>query len=280
MANASAAAKKIPATTPAAETPPAKTLAWDWSPRRLYDITRVQIRIRDKICGGQPKNKELLLDWIKANTGHEDTITVAQTEEAKATILHEESEKSWNGFPEDEKGLFIWARQVKAMFRESATMLRVTTEKRGSKQIFQHGFEIKALPGSQTSKTPVKDMGEDARDSGEHVAVGEGHIPSDRLYLSRMKPDGMDEGPIHVQTAQGPRSAIKRVDYCQYVLIEFEIWVLATHPSETRHVGEMDIREMMLFAQENGLGADRSQGMGKFDVVGFDVVQKVERKGK
>lgn len=250
------------------------TKLWDWNPRRLYDVTRVEIRVRDKICGGQPKNKELLLDWIKSTTGHKDAITTAQTEEAKATILHEESEKSWNGFPEDEKGLFIWARQVKAMFRESATMLRLTTEKRGSKQIFQHGFEIKAVD-AQGHKV-VADTGgiEEAK------ANGVLYIPSDRLYLGRQKPDGSDEGPIHVQTAQGPRSAIKRVDYCSCPLITFELWVLATHPSETRHVGEMDIREMLLFAQENGLGADRSQGMGKFDVVSFEIVQKVERKGK
>jgi CRISPR/Cas system CSM-associated protein Csm4 (group 5 of RAMP superfamily) len=128
------------------------------------------------------------------------------------------------------------------LFKECASMLRITTQKIGSKQIFQHGFEIKG---------PTK---------------------PDRVYLGKMKADGMDEGPIHVQTAQGPRTAIKRVDYCEKVKIGFEVWVLHTEGAEKRHVGEEEVIHLLAFGTENGLGADRSQGHGKFDVLEFQNV--------
>jgi len=229
-----------------------KPIKTDFDARELYDVYRVSIAMRDKICGGTPRNQDQIATHIKIKTGHEDGTTLKQIEEAKAAmattaavegLIEEEIEKSWNGFPSDEKGIFIWARQVKALFKECATMLRVTTQKLGSKQIFQHGFEIK------------------------------GPDKYDRIYLGREKADGFDEGPIHVQTAQGPRTALKRVDYVENAKLNFEIWVLQTNAAEKRHVGEEEIRKMLTFGQENGLGADRSQGRGKFEVIEFEKVK-------
>jgi hypothetical protein len=215
----------------------------EWDSSSLYDRYRVTLRLRDKICGGMPKNPDLIRSWVEAGTEHSDERTEAQTKEAIEALVDATTEKSWNGFPGDDTGgLFIWSRQIKALFKECASMLRVTVEKRGSKQIFQHGFEIK------------------------------GAVKDDRVYLGRKDPHGYDEGPIHVQTAQGPRTALKRVDYVLAPELTFEVWVLATHAAETRHVGETELRQMLLFGQENGLGADRSQGRGKFDVVAFERV--------
>jgi hypothetical protein len=209
----------------------------------LYDRYHATIRIRQKLCGGMPKNPELLKGWIAASTEHNDAVTTQQEKDAREVLLTPTEEKSWNGFPEDAKGLFIWSRQVKALFKECASMLRITVEKRGSKQIFQHGFEIK------------------------------GPDSADRIYLGKTKADGNDEGPIHVQTAQGPRTAIKRVDYVSNLDLKFEIWVLTTAAAENRHVGEKELKHMLTFGQENGLGADRSQGHGKFDVIEFSRVK-------
>lgn len=215
----------------------------------LYDIYRATLTFRDKVCGGTPKNPDLLRGWIAATTEHDDATTTAQVDEARAALLAPTEEKSWNGFRGDETGLYLEARQIKALFRECATMLRVTVDKRGSKQIFQHGFEIK---GSNSRYL-------------------------DRLYLGVKEPSGCDEGPIHVDTPQGPRTAIKRVDFVAAPTLSFEIWVLSTATAETRHIGEKDLVRMLTFAQENGCGADRSQGRGKFDVTGFEVLQKAPR---
>jgi hypothetical protein len=222
----------------------------EFNARAYYDIYQVTLAIRDKICGGTPKNPELLAGWIAATTEHNDSTTTSQEKEAREALLEPTEEKSWNGFPGDAGGIFVWARQVKALFKECASMLRITTTKIGSKQILQHGFEVKGLGGK-----------------------------ADRVHLGgKRTADGYLEGPIHVQTAQGPRTAIKRVDYVEGVTLEFEVWILSTHAAEKRHVGEEELRRMLTFGQENGLGADRSQGHGKFDVVGFAVVQKAAKE--
>lgn len=215
---------------------------------KLYDRYAVAIRFREKLCGGVPKAADSVLhDWIKAKTGYDDDQTKEQVKVASEQMIDEEAEKSWMGFYRDEDhGLFIESRQVKAMFKEAATMLRITTSKLGSKQIFQHGFEVK------------------------------GAVNPTRIYLGQTEPDGFREGPIHVTTAQGPRTAWKRVDYVERVELKFDIWVLGTHAQEKRHIAEEDLVRMLTFDQENGLGADRSQLQGKFDVTDFEVIAKAE----
>jgi len=212
---------------------------------KLYDKYAVKLRFRDRVCGGTPKNPELLRGWIAATTEHDDETTTKQEKEAREALLTPTEEKSWIGFPGDNAGLFLWARQIKAMFKEAATMLLVTTQKRGSKQIFQHAFEVKSTEKSR---------------------------PADRIYLGSKEPTAFSEGPIHVQTPQGPRTALKRVDYLEKPTISFVVWVLTTSGQEKRHVGEEDMVKMLTFSQENGLGADRSQGQGKFDVLEFQAL--------
>ena len=205
----------------------------------LYDRYNVTIKIRNRIMGGVPRSAEIIEAWVKARTGYDDALTKAQTEEALATQVSEEAEKIWTGFPGDGRGLFVATRQIKAMLRESATMLGITKKKRGSKQVVQHGLEIKGPDHEQ------------------------------RVYLGVTEASGSDEGPIHVMTAQGPRTALKRQDYVDEPTLSFTIWVFKTAPQETRHLGEKEIVKMLTFAQENGLGAARSQGHGKFDVIEF-----------
>ena len=235
--------------------------------RALYDIYFVEIQIRDKICGGMPKNKDLIEAWVKSTTKYNDEQTIAQTDEARAVLLEEVTERSWNGFPGDENGIFLWARQIKALFKECATMLRLTVAKSGSKQILQHGFEIKSPDAKAVNADRIYLHGAvPATDRSPCGVVG-----------PKPKADGFYEGPIHVQTAQGPRSAIKRVDYVEKALVKFEVWVLATAAGESRHVGRKELEKMLTFGQENGLGADRSQGMGKFNVVKFEQTQAAEK---
>jgi len=216
----------------------------DFNARNFYDVYTIVIQMRDKLVGGKPKNPDILATHIAIKTQHNDEQTAEQISEATAALLEPTEEKSWNGFLSDPThGLFIDAFAVKAMFKESASMLRILVERRGSKQVMQHAFEIKGLTHEM------------------------------RVYLGRAAPYGSDAGPNHVQTPRGPRNAIKKVDYVQGAELAFELWVLATHGSETRHIGEKEVRAMLTFAQENGLGADRSQGRGKFSVVSFEKTQ-------
>ena len=230
---------------------------------KMYTRYAVTIKMRGRLVGGIPETEELIASHIRARTGHDDEQTKAQIAEvlaarkrattpeaaAQADADHEAltdekvkeaTAEHSNGFLADEVGLYIHARNVKAMLRESWDLAQISKKQRGAKQIQQHGFEVKA-PG------------------GKH----------ERIYFDRKAPDGHEEKPIHVMTAQGPRDSLKRNDYVIGVTIRFEVWIYKVNANETRHVSEEMLVLMLTHAQENGLGADRSQLHGKFDVIEF-----------
>jgi len=209
--------------------------------RELYDRYQLSIQFRNRLVGGCPKSKDMIKPWIEARTGHADEQTELQAEEAAAVLVAAE-ESCWTGFMSDADGIFIHTRNIKAMIKQCASVLGICKQKIGSKQIFAEGSEVKAPDGT------------------------------DRIHLGLREPTGSEERPIHVMTAKGPRNALKRVDFVERPRLNFEIWVLKTHPSEKRHVGKADLDRILMFAQENGLGADRSQGEGKFDVIEFAAI--------
>lgn len=217
-----------------------------FDPRPLYDIYQVSIQFRHRVYGGCPKNRDLIKSWIEASTGHADEISEAITEDAKQKMIDDVTEKSWNGFFRDEeKGIYVECRQVKAAIKQCASVLGITRKKTGSKQILSEGGEVKAMDGG------------------------------DRLYFEpkRDEPDGFEERPIHVMTAQGPRTALKRVDFVEGARLNFQVWLLKTAAQEKRHVGEDELVQILTMMQENGVGADRSQGGGKFDIVHFEMAE-------
>lgn len=245
MSKTSPAAKNlhsVPSATGAPQDP-------RFGPRRLYDVYRVSIRIREQICGGKPQNDELLADHIRRKTGYNDELTKKQVEDAKIMgeeglreLTDEKLEKARTGFLADGKGLYIDTYQLKAMIKQSAQMLGIYKKKRGTKNMCAEGCEVKGL---------------------EHES---------RVHLGVKEPTGTDENVVHAMTPQGPISGIKHVDYVRQPTLGFEIWVLKTAPAETRHLSEDDLVEILTFSQENGVGADRARGMGKFDVVGFEKI--------
>lgn len=215
----------------------------------LYDRYAVEITILERFDGGVPKDPKLIHSWVAAKTGYDDEQTKKLVEQHMPDIdatTEGIAEAMWTGFKIDEKGHYIETRQLKAMLRETAVVLGITKKKRGSRQIVQHGFEVRGFEG----KSKV-------------------YIEADASTIQN------EERPIHVMTPQGPRTAIKRTDFfVEGAKLRFEIWVLATSASETRHLGQADIENMLRLAQNNGIGANRSQQSGKFEVTAFECLGK------
>jgi hypothetical protein len=84
------------------------------------------------------------------------------------------------------------------------------------------------------------------------------------MILLGKEPDGTDERVVHVMTAMGPRSSFKKYDYYDAPEISFTLKVL-----NDGVVTEHHLRTILEYAQDNGLGADRSQGFGQFDLMEF-----------
>ena len=195
----------------------------------------------ENIAGGLPVDPRLVDAWQQAHWSKvakllpEDPKTPEEAAERTRELLPVTgAEAGWTTFARDGEYLAIEGRQVKAMLKESANIMKSLLPVNG-KQI-----PLRARLAEQVF--PVERL--------------------IRLQPDRTEADTVAERPIHVMTAQGPRDALKRSDICVNVTMACTLRVLRggifTHKL---------LCSILDHASENGIGADRSQGYGKFTYV-------------
>ncbi len=199
----------------------------------MYKVYTMELQFRDKIYGGVPKNPEVLNTFLQIQ-GMPEELSEEYEEEAD---LDAQAEKYWTGFRKDETGIFIRDFQIKAMLKETASVLGITTQKRGSKAILQHGLFIK----------PPR----------IHLLDEQGN--------PKKEPDGYDDIVGSPKGPGGRRSIIRRVDYALRPRIRFRVYLL-----DGGKLSEEDLRKCFELGQEDGLGSLRSYEAGKFDIVKFE----------
>ena len=224
-----------------------KNLATIFHDSSLFKTYTMTLIFKDKLCGGVPKSEKAIEGWIRTNVEDKSKLDqmISDTKEAmKVDELSKEdvddlAKSAWNGFKQDEHGIYVEGRQIKSMFKESANV-------------------IKNVLNVSAFKARV----------AERVFVVE-----DKVYINNeddvrfKEPSGFYEGMVHAMTAMGKISALKRVDYVESASISFTLRIL-DEKLVTKDKKRMDIptyiMHLITHAQENGLGAERSQGNGKF----------------
>lgn len=202
----------------------------------------IKIRFREHVHGGVPRTEEMIQKWLEARVkkgilaGPEKDRIAAET--AAEVEIEEKTEAAWSGFKRDSWGIYLEARQVKSGLREAASALGIIKQKRGFRQEIQHLLFVEP----------------------PHIALSRGGV-------QLAEPDGYEEGVVHAWTQQGKISAIKRNDFAGQVECEFTVRLVAVPGQKlTRE----DLERMLILMQDGGLGANRSQGQGTFDVLAFD----------
>lgn len=212
--------------------------------------------------GPCPMDPKVIEGWIRTRMGIDDirelrrkTIeTVLETgadldpmlladasvEELMAAAEKMAGTKQTNGFKRDRAGgLYIEGRTVKAMLKENIAI----------------EFPYQADKWGLTRKAP-------RAYAAEHF-----FIDPDEIYLGRSEPDGIDTVMGHHVGPQGPRSTLTYVEYCYRPTIEFD---LTLDRDAEKWMDEDKFEAIWISAQENGLGAMRSMGHGRFNVLTFD----------
>ena len=218
-----------------------------------FERRSVRITFTNRVVGGIPQDPNLINGWLTANMKN---VTDAERAKLAETTLAEVGRTvedaaagMWTTFKRDERGLYIEGRQLKSAYREAANILRDIFIKQETK-----GDAKKSRFTALKSKL------------AERLWVLE-----DKLYLYEnarpdakilQKPSGTEERAIHVMTAQGPRNALKRYDFCgEGTTVKFTLkWL------KDGIVDEELVAALHEYMPLNGLGADRSQGNGLFDV--------------
>lgn len=237
----------------------------------LFTTYRAVLVFRDKLMGGIPKNPAVIEGWLRSKTmvtqGEEikqmmfrtllelgaDVTAEMTFEELEAASAGLAAVKNTNGFKQDSDGLYLEARNVKAMLKEVTNAL--------------YAGQPWVIPGSVR---PRRGRG---KEDGQTAGIYKGaksfvaervFIEPDRIHFGKAEPDGVDLFVGHVQGPAGRTSNVTYYEYMERPTLTFDVLVAEDGvPPEAWG-------RLWYMAQENGLGALRSQGHGQFDITHWD----------
>lgn len=197
------------------------------------------------IAGGIPTDPKVAEGWLRTKLGiDKDELIrqqVAETMVERGVTADEATEivntnKHLNGFKRDESGLYYEGRQLKAALKEAASVAVAAGK-------------LPARGWGKTNKGLLSYL-------AEHIFVVE-----DRLPLGVAEPTGIAQRFVH--TFRG--SGIQYEEYVEDAKIEFT--VMTDHDFT-----EKEWAAIWTTGEQQGIGASRSQGYGRYEVTRWDAV--------
>jgi hypothetical protein len=200
------------------------------------------------IHGGVPADPKTVEGWLKTKVLERDAITqeviaqiMAERGVTAEAAVDELAKEKVNGFHRDSRGLYVPGNNLKACLKEAVSVAanagKITTKGWG-------------VPDDPRYKKGIKSW------FPEHVFVVE-----DRLHLGADACDEIDQRFTRSQYG----SSITREEVVREARVSFTI--------ETDHKFTDEQWAMIwLTAEQQGLGASRSQGFGRFAVTRWDSV--------
>jgi hypothetical protein len=212
-----------------------------------YESDAYPIRFRGElhiatIAGGTPTDDRVAEAWIRTKLAPKDDLLremVADTMVERGVTADEatklvDANKHLNGFKRDSEGLYIEGRQLKAAIKEAASVAVAAGKLNG------RGW-------GKTNKGLLSYV-------AEHVFVVE-----DRLHLGVTEPTGVVQRFIHTFRGTG----IQYEEYVEHAKVAFT--VITDHD-----FAEKEWAMIWLTGQEQGVGASRSQGFGRYTVTSWE----------
>jgi hypothetical protein len=199
------------------------------------------------ICGGVPGNQKVAEGWIKSKLNDKDDIIRAMVFETMVERGIEEMDDAAalvdanmhvNGFKSNGDGLYIEGRQIKAGIKEAA-LIAVSSG------------NLNGRGWGKTNKGLRSFV-------AEHVVVVEDKIP-----LGATEPSGVQQRFIHKVTKSGAVSAIHYEEYVEGATLDFTV-------RTDYDFSERDWAMIWLTAEQQGVGASRSQGFGRYEVTRWE----------
>jgi len=207
----------------------------------------VELRFTTPFASSTPKNPKDIETMLIARTpsdselrkrreAGEEIVPLDELGEqvAEEVKASEEVERGYATFKRDGKGLYYEARCVKAHIKDCANQLQ--------------GFlEIKALKSKVANRVYVEPA---------------------KIYLDKSEPDGSEVRIVHAMTMKGPRSSLKTLDYVDSPILKFQLKVL-----DDGVVDEEILKAVFEYGGEHGMGQERSQDWGKYELVKLEEVK-------
>lgn len=205
----------------------------------------------DTIFAGVPADTKTVEWWIQSALVDNDELVRTQLAEIMAerevgtieeAVALAAGEKGLCVFRRDDEGLYIKGYQLKAAIKEAASVAMAAGKLRKNKW----GETGKGLNGFVA----------------EHIIVVE-----DRLHLGVPSPTGVDRGIVHTWRGSGFRAN----EYVDNVTLRATI-------RTDYEFSEKEWAMIWLTGQEQGIGANRSQGVGRYTVTRWERVTSTKRR--
>lgn len=207
------------------------------------------------LAGGTPTDPKVAEGWLRSKLSDKDDLIrqmVAETMAERGVDADEAADivnqnKHLNGFKRDENGLYIEGRHLKAALKEASMVAanagKITTKKWGTPDDHHYKKGFKAwFP--------------------EHVFVAEY-----RLHLGVTEPTGIMQRFVHTHRGTG----IQYEEYVENASIDFTI--------VTDHAfSEEEWAMIWLTGEQQGIGASRSQGFGRYELTKWESAKAGPRR--
>lgn len=195
------------------------------------------------IAGGTPTDPKVAEGWLRTKLGIDSDeliremvadVMVSREVAADQAVEIVNATKHLNGFKRDENGLFIEGRQLKAALKEAAS-------------IAMAAGNLNARGWGKTNKGILSYL-------AEHVFVVE-----EKLHLGVTEPSGIAQRFVHTFRGSG-------IQYEEYVTdAKIDFTVITDHDFAAK-----EWAAIWTAGEQNGLGASRSQGYGRYQVTRWD----------
>lgn len=229
----------------------------------MWSEHKLTMNFTTELCGGRTRYGKIVDDWVRlraaTNAGfrklqesppgpdgkpprslEEVAVEAHETLDPLTDEIEEATQKRWVGFSRDERGLFVRGGNIRAHFKDAATAL--------ARILRQENNPLAA---------PIKMFAHKVK---ECVYVKEDRVyvcsSADKVYT---EPSGNREATMSVMTAQGPRTCLKRIDFCHPARLCATIQLLEGAEITLGHV-----KLCFDYGMVQGFGQDRSLGYGRY----------------
>jgi len=206
----------------------------------------VTIQVREWLMAGKPASLDAAKAMLKAR-GLEDAIEavdISDPEKLKAAAEEVQDEGLCEfSRREGKSGIWFPTNNIKAGLKENWSVLGYRVEHRGSRGALAEGVFVFSV---QPPDAPTAER--------DWIALGAG-------------PDGVHTAVTHSIGPRGPISSIKRHEYLVRPRLVFEV---AIAHAVAEKLPDEAFADMLVHMGEHGVGACRSQGYGRFDIVAIE----------
>lgn len=203
---------------------------------------RVKIQLRELLYGGQPRHLDAANAMLAARGLGDQIEAIPDDPTARAEAAERVSEEGICQFHRrpGKDGIWFPTNNLKACLKENWSVLGFRQAHLGSRVSIAEALFVYSVPPD-----------------------GSPAVERDYIYLGP-GPDGIATSVCHSEIRGQKMASIKRNEFLKQPVLEFEI---AIAREIVQKLPDESLAASLLHAAEHGLGASRSQGIGKFDIL-------------